>query len=70
MEPVFAQLREERHLSTSVLGSSLLLSDFESGGIQNAQAIVQLFSSLGLFNQPEKSVLKSTQRIQNLGVIH
>ena len=63
MKPVFAQLREEGHVSTSFIDNSLLVSQSEKESILNVQATVQLFQSLGFIIHPEKSILKPTQQI-------
>ena len=69
LKPVLAKLREEGHVSTSFLDDSLLLSDSEEESVQNVQATVQLFRSLGFIIHPDKSVLEPTQQIQYLGVV-
>jgi len=68
LKPVVAKLREEGHV-TSFLDDSLLLSDSEEESVQNVQATVQLFRSLGFIIHPDKSVLEPTQQIQHLGVV-
>ena len=69
MKPVFANLREDGHLSTSFLDDSLLIADTEVECIKNVLATVQLLRSLGFVVHHEKSVLEPTQRIQYLGVL-
>ena len=70
LKPVLAKLREEGHVSTSFLDDSLLLSDSEEESVQNVQATVQLFRSLGFIIHPDKSILEPTQQIQYVGVVN
>ena len=69
LKPVYAQLREQGHVSTAFLDDSLLVADSELSCVKNIQATVQLLRSLGFIIHPEKSVLVPSQTIQYLGVV-
>lgn len=69
MKPVMASLRFNGYESVSYLDDCLLLAQNESDCIENRQATIELFTSLGLFVNYKKSQLVPSRRVKYLGFI-
>ena len=69
LKPAFSYLREIGYLSVVYVDDSYLQGETFEECLQNITETVRLLQSLGFTIHPEKSLLKSTQKLKFLGFV-